>query len=369
MELDWLVFPTPDTSYTLDKCNAELIFIPRKTLSTIEENKEELPQKKTVIGIKNEEENKNNENIKEDNPNQNNLRSNNSLEEPDPEIIDEQLHKEKTKDEKYYSIPVTNNPITHIPCLYLRATTGHSTCPKFAIFFHGNAEDINLAYEILNHIRYTLSINVIAPEYPGYGIYPGKPSEEGIFEDSLILYNYLTIDMKIPKNNIVIFGRSLGTSPSTFLASRRSVSALILISPMMSIRSVVRDILGKLVSYCIRDRFENINMIETVKCPILIIHGQNDALIKFYHSTELYNKAKAPCELILPENMDHNEFDFFQEFSEPLLEFISRNAIFAYTKQCSVKITQELLKPPDCLKIPFKQWNCLTKLLKKFSIN
>ena len=43
---------------------------------------------------------------------------------------------------------------------------------------------------------------------------------------------------------------------------------------------------------------------------------------------ELYNRTKAPCELILLENMEHNEFDFFYEFSEPLLDFMSRNAIF-----------------------------------------
>ncbi len=137
----------------------------------------------------------------------------------------------------------------------------------------------------------------------------------------------------------------------------------------MSIQNVVRDILGKLVSYTLRDRFNNYKIIENVTAPILIIHGQNDTLIKYYHSTELYNKAKSPCELILPENMDHNEFDFFQEFSEPLLDFISRNAIFAYTQPCSYKIPAELMNVPDEYKVQCKQWNCLTKLLKKFSIN
>ena len=107
----------------------------------------------------------------------------------------------------------------------------------------------------------------------------------------------------------------------------------------------------------------------TLKCPILIIHGQNDNLIKYYHSTELYNKAKAPCELILPENKDHNEFDFFQEFSEPLLDFISRNAIFTFTKPSSNAFPAELCLTPEEFKQPYQQWNCLTKLLKKFSIS
>lgn len=29
MDLDWLIFPSPDTSYTTEKYNGELIFIPK----------------------------------------------------------------------------------------------------------------------------------------------------------------------------------------------------------------------------------------------------------------------------------------------------------------------------------------------------
>jgi len=61
------------------------------------------------------------------------------------------LKKIKNKDE---------NVVKHIPCLYLKSTN-QSICPKFAIFFHGNAEDINQAFEILNHIRFTLGVKII----------------------------------------------------------------------------------------------------------------------------------------------------------------------------------------------------------------
>ena len=83
----------------------------------------------------------------------------------------------------------------------------------------------------------------------------------------------------------------------------------------------------------------------------------------------LQNKAKTPCELILPENMDHNEFDFFQEFSEPLLDFISRNGIFAFTEPCNNRFDYDLYVVPGEILKPYKQWNCLTKLLKKFRLS
>ena len=60
-----------------------------------------------------------------------------------------------------------------IPCLYLPYSQGSS---KVMMYFHGNAEDLGQAYQLLNHIRNTLKIHVLAVEFPGYGIYPGTPS-------------------------------------------------------------------------------------------------------------------------------------------------------------------------------------------------
>ena len=49
---------------------------------------------------------------------------------------------------------------------------------KLLLYFHGNAEDLGLAWEILDHLRSSLKIHVLAMEYPGYGIYPGPTSAE-----------------------------------------------------------------------------------------------------------------------------------------------------------------------------------------------
>ena len=39
------------------------------------------------------------------------------------------------------------------------------------IYFHANAEDIVLANELMDYMRSLLRINVIAVEFPGYGLY------------------------------------------------------------------------------------------------------------------------------------------------------------------------------------------------------
>ena len=304
MDLDWFIFPSPDSSYSYDKIKlGEIIYIPKKKL---------------------------------------------------PE---------------YDTDEPVNNVFKSIPCLYIKSTSISENNKIYGIFFHGNAEDINLANEMLSHIRSTLSINIIAPEFAGYGIYSGYPTEGQFFNDAVNVFDYMVDNMNISPNNIIIFGRSLGTSIATHLASRRTCTSLILISPFLSIRHMIRDILGRFISFAIRDRFKSGDYIQEVKSPILIIHGQIDSIIKYYHATELYNRTTAPCELILPENMEHNEFDFYHEFSEPLQDFIARNNIFGDAIDCKVVISDDIKKTPEEFKNPPRNWNCITGLLKKFSFD
>ena len=95
-----------------------------------------------------------------------------------------------------------------IPCLYLPYTSGSS---KIILFFHANAEDIGNSYDLLSFIRYELKINILAVEYPGYGISIGQSSSDALVQDALTVYNYLTSKMGIRQDQIVVMGRSIGT--------------------------------------------------------------------------------------------------------------------------------------------------------------
>ena len=62
--------------------------------------------------------------------------------------------------------------ISHfIPLMYLPYEKGSS---KLLVYFHANAEDIVLCSELLEFMRTLLKINVVAVEYPGYGLYTSK---------------------------------------------------------------------------------------------------------------------------------------------------------------------------------------------------
>lgn len=131
---------------------------------------------------------------------------------------------------------------------------------------------------------------MLAVEYPGYGLYKGNPSEESILEDAEAVYEYLTQEMNLDPKNMIVFGRSIGSGPATWLASKREVGILVLMSAFTSIRGVVRDIAGKLIQYFVKERFNNLENIAKVKCPTFLVHGLKDTLIPYKHSQDLYSK-------------------------------------------------------------------------------
>jgi hypothetical protein len=66
--------------------------------------------------------------------------------------------------------------IDHIPCLYLPYDEG---ARKIILYFHGNAEDIGLAFDLLYMMGQKMEMHVLAIEYPGYGLYKSsKPDEK-----------------------------------------------------------------------------------------------------------------------------------------------------------------------------------------------
>ena len=79
-------------------------------------------------------------------------------------------------------------------------------------------------------------MHVMAVEYPGYGLYKSsQPDEEAIKEDALSIYDYLTLCVGIREKDILLFGRSMGSGPTSYLASVREPYGLILMSPYTSI--------------------------------------------------------------------------------------------------------------------------------------
>lgn len=112
-------------------------------------------------------------------------------------------------------------------------------------------------------------------EYPGYGIYKSEDtSESNILRDADKLMKFLLYTVKIPINRIIVLGRSIGSGPATFVAKKYKPAALFLVSAFTSIKKVVKNLYGILGEMLVKERFNNLERMKSVKCPVLIIHGK-----------------------------------------------------------------------------------------------
>jgi fermentation-respiration switch protein FrsA (DUF1100 family) len=164
-------------------------------------------------------------------------------------------------------------------------------------------------------------------EYPSYGLYKGKCSAARVTEDADNIFTYLTQSLGLKAKDIIVFGRSIGTGPATWLAAHYNPCGLLLMSPYTSLRAVVRSVAGRLASLFVRDRFRSIDIMPNVKCPTFLLHGQRDALIPFTNSQQLKAACLAPCWLFMPGSMDHYVYDFFDDLVLPLTSFLTESGI------------------------------------------
>ena len=225
------------------------------------------------------------------------------------------------KDELIF-IPKEKDKKNYIPCLFIRDY--NSQTKNIIIMFHGNAEDIFGARNMGEALCQKLHMNIILVEYPGYSIYKEEPSTEELLQNTTIIYDYIKEKFKLKDKNIFIFGRSIGTSPATYLSSKRKPNALINISAFTSIKAVAENLVGFL-KILVKDRLLSIDYIKNVTCPILFIHGQKDPLIPFKETIILKDNCDCPFEVILPIEMTHNDFDLDEDIIEPINNFLSKN--------------------------------------------
>jgi len=81
-------------------------------------------------------------------------------------------------------------------------------------------------------------------EYPGYSIYQGEKNADDVLNDSLYVFDYLINILEIDPQNIFVFGRSIGSAPSSYLSSKRDFGGLVLMSPFTSVKSVAKNLVG-----------------------------------------------------------------------------------------------------------------------------
>lgn len=90
-----------------------------------------------------------------------------------------------------------------------------------AIFFHCNGEDIGHSSCMrLQTLANALHVTVLVPEYPGYGLLRGSPSEASVKATMERVIQFLLLaDGSLTPTRIILIGHSIGTAVAAHIAS------------------------------------------------------------------------------------------------------------------------------------------------------
>lgn len=210
---------------------------------------------------------------------------------------------------------------------------------KIAIYFHGNAEDLGYSYDCFSDISTKLKWHVIAPEYPGYGPWSGQTKSAGeIKRRALSLYLYLHFCFGYRQEDIIIFGRSIGSGAAVWLAAQEDVNPGLLItqSAYTSIKDVAKSISKILVIglWAIKERFNSISLIKEINWPIFFSHGEEDEVIPYDHSVRLREEARKHNKVIKlhrARRLGHNDMDTKRDVCKPALRFMEERKCTFYS--------------------------------------
>lgn len=187
------------------------------------------------------------------------------------------------------------------------------------LFAHGNAEDIGHGRTFQDGIA-DLGFSVVAFDYPGYGLSSGRASEPRAYAAIDEVYRWLVDERGVEPGRIVLHGRSLGGAIAADLAAREPVAGVILESTFVSAYRVMTR--ARLLPV---DQFETLRKLPDITAPILVIHGERDAVVAPWHGRHLANAIPhEQLRMFWVERAGHNDLAYVAGASywEALRDFV-----------------------------------------------
>lgn len=183
------------------------------------------------------------------------------------------------------------------------------------LFFYGNQN--HLACRNVGHVfdgLRRIGVNVLIPEYVGYGLSTGEACEAGCYATADAAYRHLLSRKDIDPRRIIVAGASLGGAVAIDLASRaRGIAGLVTLITFTSMPDMARVIQPTLPIWrFIRHKFESERKMPRVTCPALIIHSTGDALVPYSMADRLASACAGPISRLKIEGAGHSSVEMLE---------------------------------------------------------
>ena len=195
------------------------------------------------------------------------------------------------------------------------------------IFFHGNAGHIgHLSLKVRPYVDAGFGILLVG--YRGFGGNPGKPNEEGLYEDATAALEFL-LKSGVTSDQWVLYGESLGAAIAVEMAVRFNleapVASIVLEAPFTSMaEAAIAHYPFVPIKLMLKDKYNSISKIDKISSPLMILHGDMDKTVPQKLGIKLFDAANEPkYSLWINGAGHHNLYDFSAD--QLIVKFIEKN--------------------------------------------
>jgi pimeloyl-ACP methyl ester carboxylesterase len=216
-----------------------------------------------------------------------------------------------------------------VPALYIRPPAGAPTLT--VLYSHGNAEDITLIHPRLEALARQHNVAFFLYEYSGYSLATGGgPSESAFYQDIEAAFAHLTETLNVPRGQIVLWGRSIGSGPTVHLAAKEpGLAGMMLESGLASacrFQGCAGGVCSMLCCCGLFDFFNNQRKLRRVDCPTFIMHGKADVVVRPSNSALNHSRLQQPYDPYYQDGAGHNDLDTYDrdEYDRQVKLFFTR---------------------------------------------
>lgn len=188
------------------------------------------------------------------------------------------------------------------------------------LFFHGNSASVDAWGEVY-HDFIPEGWDVFLMDYRGYGKSRGKRSESNFYLDAQEAWTH--VHKEFPAEQIIIYGRSLGTAMATNLATRVQAQRVILETPFFSMVDLFYTYYPFFPKWFLfKYRFPNGRHLEEIPSPVTVYHGTKDRVVPYKCGLRLKKYMKEEDEFVTIFDGGHNDLGKFQAYRDHLRQLL-----------------------------------------------
>jgi len=227
---------------------------------------------------------------------------------------------------------LTTESKLRIPSFFFTPYSGRASFTL--LFSHGNGCDLGIMRDLWYQLCNNLDVNIIGYDYYGYGVSVGDCTVRQTLHDIRTVWRYLTETLSIPSKEIILYGQSLGSGPTSYLAryltdQKTPFGGIILHSGFLSPFRITEPCQSSFWF----DIYQNIDDLQGICVPTLILHGQQDQIVPCSHGKILEETLKRHLTskedqqmiwLSIFPSAGHNDVEITcrKEYIEKILDFL-----------------------------------------------